>query len=41
MVKVYVASPYTLGDVAVNVKAQMDAADKLISLGFAPFVPLL
>lgn len=40
MVKVYIASPYTLGDVAVNVKRQMDVADILIEEGFAPFVPL-
>ena len=40
MIKVYIASPYTLGDVAVNVKRQMDAADELIDSGFAPFVPL-
>jgi hypothetical protein len=40
MIKVYIASPYTLGDVAVNVKTQMDVADQLITLGFAPFVPL-
>jgi hypothetical protein len=39
--KVYIASPYTLGDVAVNVKTQMDCADNLIGLGFAPYVPLL
>lgn len=41
MKKVYIASPYTLGDVAVNVKAQMDCADALIERGYAPFVPLL
>lgn len=40
MVTVYIASPYTKGDVAMNVKAQIDCADKLISFGFAPFVPL-
>lgn len=40
MIKVYIASPYTLGDVAVNVKRQMDTADELIGAGFAPFVPL-
>jgi len=40
MIKVYVASPYTLGDVAVNVKTQMDVANKLMDLGFVPFVPL-
>ena len=38
--KVYLASPYTLGDVAVNVKNQMDVADTLMTLGFIPFVPL-
>lgn len=41
MKKVYIASPYTKGDIAVNVKTQIDCADILISLGFAPFVPLL
>lgn len=40
MIKVYIASPYTLGDVAVNVKKQIDVADELILLGFAPYVPL-
>ena len=40
MKKIYIASPYTKGDVAVNVKAQIDCADKLMDLGFAPFVPL-
>ena len=40
MIKVYIASPYTLGDVAVNVKAQIDMADTLMNHGFAPFVPL-
>ena len=40
MIKVYIASPYTIGDVAVNVKRQIDAADELMNLGFAPFVPL-
>lgn len=41
MKKIYIASPYTLGDVAVNVRKQMDAADELISIGYAPFIPLL
>jgi hypothetical protein len=41
MKKVYIASPYTLGDVAVNVKTQIDTADELITLGFIPFVPLM
>jgi hypothetical protein len=41
MIKVYVASPYTKGDIAVNVRRQIDCADELMNLGFAPFLPLL
>jgi len=40
MMRVYIASPYTIGDVAVNVKAQIDCADDLMNRGFAPFWPL-
>ena len=40
MKKVYIASPYTLGDVAQNVRFQIDIADILIEDGFAPYVPL-
>ena len=40
MIKVYIASPYTIGDTAINVKRQLDCADELIKLGFAPFAPL-
>lgn len=40
MIKVYIASPYTKGDVAVNVRTQLDMADQLMNLGFAPFAPL-
>jgi hypothetical protein len=40
MIKVYIASPYTLGDIAVNVKRQIDMVDKLMDKGFAPFAPL-
>jgi hypothetical protein len=38
--KVYIASPYTIGDVAVNVKLQLDTVDELMNHGFAPFAPL-
>lgn len=38
--RVYIASPYTKGDVAVNVKRQLDMADELMTLGYAPFAPL-
>lgn len=40
-IKVYVASPYTIGDTAKNVRRQIDCADHLMDLGFAPFTPLL
>lgn len=38
--KVYIASPYTKGDVAVNVKRQLDMADALMTHGYVPFAPL-
>lgn len=37
--RVYVAGPYTQGDVAVNVRNAYEAANQLADLGFAPFVP--
>jgi hypothetical protein len=40
-IKVYIASPYTKGDPAINVKRQIDVADKLMDLEYIPFVPLL
>jgi hypothetical protein len=40
-IKVYIASPYTKGDPAVNVKRQIDMADTLMNHGYVPFVPLL
>lgn len=39
MKKVYIAGPYTKGDVAVNVRNAFEAADTLATAGFAPFVP--
>jgi len=41
MIKVYIASPYTIGDKLQNVERQMEAANTLINLGFAVYVPLL
>jgi hypothetical protein len=35
--KVYIASPYTKGDIAVNVKRQIDCTDELLTLGFVPY----
>ncbi|CAG7581541.1 MAG: putative ribosyltransferase-like protein [uncultured marine phage] len=40
MIKVYIASPYTKGDTAVNVKRQLDMVDLLMDHKFAPFAPL-
>lgn len=37
---VYIASPYTLGDVAVNVKRQHDAFHEILAAGFYPYMPL-
>jgi hypothetical protein len=41
MKRVYVAGPYTGGDVERNVKRAMDVADALTAAGHAPFVPHL
>ncbi|MBN1814691.1 MAG: DUF4406 domain-containing protein [Anaerolineae bacterium] len=38
---VYIASPYTQGDVGRNVHAAILAAETLVRLGFVPIVPLL
>lgn len=40
MIAVYIASPYTKGDVAVNVRESLLAADQLLELGYAPYPPL-
>jgi len=37
--RIYIAGPYTNGDVAVNVRKAYEAANRLADLGFAPFVP--
>ena len=41
MKRIYIAGPYTGGDVAVNVRAAMEAANALIVAGYAPHVPHL
>ncbi len=38
---IYVAGPYTKGDVAVNVRNALQAAEKLVALGCWPYVPHL
>ncbi len=39
MKRIYIAGPYTQGDVAANVRAAYEAASALADAGFAPFVP--
>jgi hypothetical protein len=39
--RVYIAGPYTKGDVALNVAAAIDAADKLANAGHYPYLPHL
>lgn len=41
MKKIYIAGPYSKGDVAINVKKSMDMANELIENGYAPFCPHL
>lgn len=41
MKKIYIAGPYTGGDVAQNVRNAIEAANVLIENGFAPYVPHL
>jgi nucleoside 2-deoxyribosyltransferase len=39
--KVYIASPYTIGDKEKNVDIQLKTASELLDKGFIPFAPLL
>lgn len=39
--RVYVAGPYTKGDVAVNVRNAMEAGIQLLEAGHQPYVPHL
>jgi hypothetical protein len=41
MKKIYVASPYSIGDPLANVLRQIDAGEELINAGFYPYLPLL
>lgn len=38
---IYLASPYSLGDQALNVRRQIEVADKLLEMGHIPFIPCL
>jgi hypothetical protein len=37
--KIYIAGPYTKGDVAINVRTAFEVANKLADLDYAPYVP--
>jgi hypothetical protein len=39
--RVYIAGPYTQGDVAVNVRTALEAASRLLDAGLIPYVPHL
>jgi len=39
MKKIYIAGPYSNGDIALNVRKAFEVANDLANLGFAPFVP--
>lgn len=39
--RIYVAGPYTHGDVALNIREAILAGDKLLEMGHIPFVPHL
>ncbi len=38
---IYIASPYTKGDMAANVAVQMNAAHRIMDAGHCPVAPLL
>lgn len=40
-VKVYVAGPYSGGDVCINVKNAIDMGDRILEAGMHPFIPHL
>lgn len=39
--RVYIAAPYTLGDVAKNVNRVIKVADELVKAGYIPYIPHL
>ena len=41
MKKIFISSPYTLGDTGENVRNQILAADQLMTAGYTSFIPLL
>ena len=41
MKRIFISGPYTIGDVAINVRNAMNIANELINLGYAPYCPHL
>ena len=41
MIKVYIASPYSMGDPVANVNRQIDMASALRNYGFTAYIPLM
>ena len=41
MIRVYIASAYTIGDKEENVRKSLETANELINNGLCPFAPLL
>ena len=41
MIKVYIASPYSMGDNTENINRQIDMASALRDHGFTPYAPLM
>jgi Domain of unknown function (DUF4406) len=39
--RIYVAGPYTKGDVALNVRRSIEAGNNIAALGHTPFIPHL
>ena len=39
--KVFISSPYTLGDKEENVEVSLNVANSLMDMGLTPFAPLL
>jgi hypothetical protein len=38
---IYIASPYTLGEVGANVSVQVEAAHRILDMGHCPIAPVL
>lgn len=39
--RVYIAGPYTKGDIALNIRHAIEAGDEVLKLGHTPYIPHL